>query len=45
MTGMRTPPDPLFIKEGEEAQPKGAFNEVQEKNLLPGGTGGVPYLF
>ncbi len=32
----RTPPNPLFIKEGEEAQPKGAFKEVQEISLLPG---------
>ena len=42
---MRTPPDPLFDKEGEAAQPQGAFEiEVQDTSCT-GELGVSPRFF
>jgi len=41
MTG-RTPPSPLFNKEGEEAKPQGAFKKRCRRVLLTGARGCPP---
>ena len=43
MACLRTPPSPLFDKEGESATPQGALKEVQDSSCR--GFRGVPYSF